>query len=45
MPIYLLFPTHRTQMMTCTIDKYVANLYDRLQESLVIAQVCAEKEA
>ena len=32
-------------MMTHTIDEYVANLYDRLQECLVIAQDCAEKEA
>ena len=28
-----------------TIDEYIANLYDRLRESLVIAQDCAEKEA
>ena len=32
-------------MMTCTIDEYIANLYDRLWECLVIAQDCAEKEA
>ena len=32
-------------MMTRTIDEYIANLYDRLWESLVIAQDCAEKEA
>ena len=32
-------------MMTCTIDKYVANLYDRLWECLVIAQDFTEKEA
>ena len=30
LPIDLLFPTRRTQMLTCTIDKYVASLYDRL---------------
>ena len=30
LPIDLLFPTHRTQMLTCTIDKYVASLYDCL---------------
>ena len=30
LPTDLLFPTHRTQMMTHTIDKYVANLYDCL---------------
>ena len=44
LPIDLLFLTHRTWMMTHTIDKYVANLYDRLRECLVIAQDCAEKE-
>ena len=44
LPVDLLFPTHRTRMMTRTIDKYVANLYDRLRECLVIAQDCAEKE-
>ena len=43
--IDLLFPTHRTQMLTHTIDKYVASLYDRLRESLAIAQDCAVKEA
>ena len=45
LPIDLLFPTHRTQMLTRTIDEYVANLYDRLRQSLVIAQDCAVKEA
>ena len=30
LPIDLLFPTRRTQMLTHTIDKYVASLYDRL---------------
>ena len=45
LPIDLLFLTHRTWMMTRTIDEYVANLYDRLWECLVIAQDCAEKEA
>ena len=30
LPIDLLFPIHRTQMLTCTIDEYVASLYDRL---------------
>ena len=45
LPIDLLFLTHRTRMMTRTIDEYIANLYDRLQECLVIAQDCAEKEA
>ena len=45
LPIDLLFPTHRTRMMTHIIDKYVANLYDHLQECLVITQDCTEKEA
>ena len=45
LPINLLFPTHRTRMMTRTIDEYVANLYDWLRECLVIAQDSAEKEA
>ena len=33
------------QMLTCTIDEYVASLYDHLWESLAIAQDCAVKEA
>ena len=45
LPIDLLFPTHRAQGLTRTIDDYVANLYDRLRDSLKIAQDCAEKEA
>ena len=45
LPIDLLFPTHQTQMLTRTIDKYVASLYDHLRESLVIAKDCAVKEA
>ena len=44
LPIDLLFPMCRTQMLTRTIDEYVASLYDRLRESLVIAQDCAIKE-
>ena len=32
-------------MMTHTIDEYVANVYDCLQECLVITQDCTEKEA
>ena len=32
-------------MLTCTIDKYVASLYDRLRDSLAIAWDCAVKEA
>ena len=32
-------------MMTRTVDEYVANLYDRLQECLVITQDSAENEA
>ena len=45
LPIDLLFPTCRTQMLTRTINEYVTNLYDRLRKSLVIAQDCAAKEA
>ena len=45
LPIDLLFPTHRAQGLTRTIDEYVANLYDRLRDSLKIAQDCAKKEA
>ena len=45
LPIDLLFPTCRTQILACTIDEYVASLYDRLRRSLVIAQDCAIKEA
>ena len=45
LPIDLLFPTRRTQMLTHTINEYVASLYDRLRKSLVIAQDCAVKEA
>ena len=45
LPIDLLFPSHRTQMLTHTIDEYIASLYDRLRKSLVIMQDCAVKEA
>ena len=45
LPIDLLFPMHRTQMLTRTIDECVASLYDHLRESLAIAQDCATKEA
>ena len=45
LPIDLLFPTCRTQMLTRTIDEYIASLYDRLQDSLAIARDCAIKEA
>ena len=45
LPIDLLFPMRRMQMLTRTIDKYVASLYDRLRESLAIAQDCAVKKA
>ena len=45
LPINLLFPTRGTQAFTCTIDEYIASLYDRLRKSLVIAQDCAVKEA
>ena len=40
-----LFPTSRTQMLTRTIDEYVASLYNCLRKSLVITQDCAVKEA
>ena len=30
LPIDLLFPTRRTQMLTRTIDEYIASLYDHL---------------
>ena len=45
LPIDLLFPMRRTQMLTRTIDEYVASLYDHLRKSLLIAQDCAVKEA
>ena len=45
LPIDLLFPTRRTQMLTRTIDEYVASVYDCLQDSLAIAWDCAIKEA
>ena len=45
LPIPLLFPMCRTQMLTRSIDEYVASLYNRLRESLAIAQDCAVKEA
>ena len=45
LPIDLLFPMCQMQMLTRTIDKYVASLYNRLRESLMIAQDCAVKEA
>ena len=45
LPIDLLFPTCRTQMLTRTIDEYVASLYDCLRDSLAIARDCAIKEA
>ena len=45
LPIDLLFPTHRTQTLTRTIDEYVASLYDHLRKSLVVVQDCAIKEA
>ena len=45
LPIDLLFLTRRTQMLTCTINEYVASLYNCLRKSLVIAQDCAIKEA
>ena len=43
LPINLLLPKCRTQMFTRTIDEYVASLYDRLWESLAIAQDCCKR--
>ena len=45
LPIDLLFPMRRTQMLTRTINEYIASLYNHLRKSLVIAQDCAVKEA
>ena len=45
LPIDLLFLMCWTQMLTRTIDEYVASLYNCLWESLAIAQDCAIKEA
>ena len=45
LPIDLLFLMRRTQILTRTIDEYIASLYDRLRKSLVIMQDCAVKEA
>ena len=45
LPIDLLFPTCRMQILTRTINEYVASLYDRLRKSLLVAQDCAVKEA
>ena len=45
LPIDLLFPMCRTQILTHTIDEYVASLYDRLRDSLAITWDCAIKEA
>ena len=43
--IDLLFPTRWMQMLTRTIDEYIASLYNHLWESLAIAQDGAIKEA
>ena len=43
LPIDLLFPTRRTQMLTHTINKYIASLYHHLRYSLVITWDCAIK--
>ena len=45
LPIDLLFLTCRTQMLTRTIDEYIASLYDHLRDSLAMAWDCAVKEA
>ena len=44
LPMDLLFSTRQMQMLTRTIDEYVASLYNHLWESLAIAQDCAIKE-
>ena len=41
----LLFPTRNTREWTHTIDEYVKNLYERLEECLQLAQDSASKEA
>ena len=45
LPIDLLFLMRQMQMLTRTIDEYIASLYNCLWESLAIAQDCAVKEA
>ena len=45
LPIDLLFPMRRTQMLIRTINEYVASLYDHPRKPLVIVQDCAVKEA
>ena len=45
LPIDLLFPMRQTQMLTRTIDEYIASLYNLLWESLAIAHDCTVKEA
>ena len=44
LPIDLLFPMHRMQILTRTIDEYVTSLYDRLRKSLVVMQDSAVRE-
>ena len=43
LPIDLLFPTYRAQGLSRTIDEYVANLYDRLRDSLKIRTGLCQK--
>ena len=45
LPVDLLFPTRNTREWTRTINEYVKNLYERLQECLQLAQESASKEA
>ena len=45
LPIDLLFPTCRMQILTHTIDEYITSLHDCLRKSLMVAQDCAIKEA
>ena len=45
LPMDLIFPTARRDVITKDVDKYVAALYDRLRESVVQARANAEREA
>ena len=45
LPVDLLFPTVNKQEWTCTIDKYVKALYERLTECLQLTQESTSKEA
>ena len=45
LPVDLLFPTVNNREWTRTMDEYVKALYERLRESLKLAQESATKEA